>query len=79
MRNVLVRVYDSSGRPAYYAKVVMNIYQFAAGGQKEAYTNSNGEAEFDLDVDNFAEIAISVNGNEKYRRGRIEGSYRFEL
>ncbi len=79
MRNVLVRVYDSSGKPAYYARVTVNVYQFMAGGQKEAFTDSDGRAELDLDVDEGAEISIGVNGSEKVSRGKIRGEYRISI
>lgn len=79
MRNVQVRVYNSDGKPAYYARVTVNVYQFMAGGQKEVYTDSDGRAEFDLDVDEGAEISIGVNGYEKVSRGKIRGEYRVNI
>ncbi len=79
MQNVLVRVYSSSGRPVSGARVNVYVYQFLAYGYvPEQYTDSDGEAEFDLDVDNGAEISISVDGSERVGRGRIRGSYRIE-
>lgn len=75
MRYVSVRVVDAGGRPARDARVSMDIHQFAAGGVKTEYTNSEGIAQFQLDVDEFAEITIYVNGNEKVRRGGIRGDY----
>ncbi len=79
MKNVLVRVYDGGGKPAHNARVSLWVYQFAASGSKEKYTNSDGEAEFDLDIDEGAEISISVNSSEKISRGSVKGSYRVQL
>jgi hypothetical protein len=80
MRNVLVRVYDSGGRPVSNARIGIEVHQFLAGGVLPyKYTNSNGEAEFDMDIDQSAEITIYVNGTEKVRRGSIQGLYRIEL
>ena len=80
MRNVLVRLFNSDGRPVQGAKVVCWVYQFAASGWKpEQYTDSNGETEFDLDIDAGGEIAISVNGVEKVSRSKPKGSYRLEV
>ncbi|HZT43348.1 MAG TPA: hypothetical protein VFA07_14360 [Chthonomonadaceae bacterium] len=77
-RNILVRVYDSHGKPAYYARV--NIFISMAGiggGNMEKYTNHDGEVEFVLDgYDEHAQISVSVNGSEKYQRGPIRGEYR---
>ena len=79
MRNVLVRVYDSSGRPAQNARVNVHVYQFLASGQKEKYADNNGEAEFNLDIDDGAEISIGVNTVERVSRGSVKGSYRIQL
>jgi hypothetical protein len=80
MRNVQVRVYNSEGRPQSQIKVVCFIYQFMASGQKEAWTNSDGVAEFNLDVDSGAEISLSVdNGRVQVPRGSIRGDYRVQI
>ena len=79
MRNVLVRVFKSDGRPAERERVSIWVYQFAASGGKEQYTNSNGEAEFNLDMDSGAEISVSVNSKEYFSRGSVKGSYRVQL
>ena len=79
MRNVLVRVVKSDGRPAERERVSIWVYQFAAGGVKEQQTNSNGEAEFNLDIDEGAEISVSVNSKEYVSRGSVKGSYRVQL
>ena len=79
MRNVLVRVFKSDGRPAERERVSVWVYQFAAGGVKEQQTNSNGEAEFNLDIDDGAEISVSVNSQEYFSRGSVKGSYRVQL
>jgi uncharacterized protein YciU (UPF0263 family) len=71
-----VRVYNDEGRLMHYARVNLYVYQFLASGQYEQYTDSDGETEFDLDTDEFAEISISVNGNERVKRGSIRGEYR---
>ena len=79
MRNVLVRVFDGNGRPAQKERVSIWVYQFLAGGVKEQQTDSNGEAEFNLDIDSGAEISISVNSKECVSRGSVKGSYRIQL
>lgn len=79
MRNVLVRIYDGSGKPAQRERVSIWVYQFLAGGVKEQQTDSNGEAEFNLDIDDGAEISVSVNSKEYFRRGSVKGSYRVQL
>ena len=79
MRNVLVRVFKSDGRPAERERVSIWVYQFAASGGKEQYTDSNGEAEFNLDIDSGAEISVSVNSKEYFSRGSVKGSYRIQL
>ncbi len=54
------------------------VYQFLASGSVgEKYTDSNGEVEFDLDLDSGAEISISVNGTERSPRAAPRGEYRF--
>lgn len=74
-RYITIRVVNSSGKPEYYARVNLYIYQFAASGSHEKYTNHDGVAEFDLDIDEGAEVSVSVNGNEKVRRGSIRTPY----
>jgi hypothetical protein len=79
-RSVLVRVFESDGRPARDARVNIWVYQFAAGGfAGEQYTNSSGEAEFDLDIDDGAEIEVYVNGESKTHRMSVQGSVRVQL
>lgn len=79
MKNVLVRVFDGNGKPTQNARVNIHVYQFLASGQREQYTDSNGEAEFDLNIDDGAEISIGVNSTERVRRGSVKGSYRIQL
>ena len=79
MKNILVRVYSPTGTPAQNARVCLWIYQFLASGSKEGTTNSSGEIEFDLDIDNGAEISINVDGVEYIRRCNIQGVYRIQL
>ena len=79
MRNVLVKVVKGDGRPAERERVSIWVYQFAAGGVKEQQTNSNGEAEFNLDIDEGAEISVNVNSQEYFKRGSVRGSYRIEM
>lgn len=77
VRNVLVRVYDGSGRPQKGIGVVCHIYQFAAGGQKSGATDAEGRIEFYLDIDAGAEIAISVDrGRVQLPRGAVKADYR---
>lgn len=80
VRSVLVCVYDSGGRPASGIPVTCFVYQMLANGQKEAWTNDRGEAEFELDVDSGAEIALSINrAQREVKRGPIQGRYRVDL
>ena len=76
MRYVSVRAVDSSGRPQSNVRIVIEVHQFAGGGVRTEYTNSDGLAEFQLDVDQFAEITVYANGNEKVRRGSIKAEYK---
>ena len=75
MRYVTVRVVNSNGSPSHGSRAALEIHQFAAGGMKTAHTNSEGLAEFELDVDQFAEISVYVDGHEKVKRGSIRSSY----
>ena len=75
MRYVSVRVVDSGGRPQRDVRVGIEVHQFLASGVKTEYTNSDGVAQFSLDVDDGAEITVYANGNEKVRRGSIRSEY----
>lgn len=77
MRNVLVRVFDSGGRPVSNARIGIGTFGIDSGVLPNKYTNSNGEAEFDLDE--WGDINIYVNGDEKVSRGPIQGSYRIQI
>jgi len=80
MRYVSVRVVNSDGRPARDARVAIEVHAFLAGGVfAPQYTNSEGLAEFQLDVDQSAEITIYVNGNEKVQRGNIRADYKVTI
>ena len=77
MRYVTVRIADSGGRPQCCAKVSIYVHQFLAEGMKgPEYTNSDGSVEFALDIDQFAEISIYVNGNESVKRGSVRAEYK---
>ena len=75
MRYGRVRVVNSSGSPQSNVRVAIEVHQFAAGGVKTEYTDSNGEAKFELDIDQFAEITVYAGGNEKVRRGSVRAEY----
>ncbi len=61
MKYISVRVVDSSGRPKKNVRVIISANQFlAAGGFPPVYTNSDGLARFDLNIDDSAKIEISV-------------------
>ena len=73
MRYVTVRVVDSGGRPQSNIRVAIYVNQFAASGMKDPqYTNSDGETEFALDIDTFAEISVYVDGQERVKRGSVQ-------
>lgn len=74
-RYISVRVVDSGGKSVYYAKVTLWIYQFAASGSKEKYTDHDGLAQFDEDMDGGAEVSISVNSSEKVKRSSPKAQY----
>jgi hypothetical protein len=76
MRYISVRVVDSTGRPKYYSRVVLEINQFLANGVKEAHTDGDGLAQFQLDVDDGAEITVYVDGTESISRGPIRADYK---
>lgn len=77
MRNVLVRIFDSGGRAVSGARVSLGTYGINSGVLPEKYTDSSGQAEFN--VDEYGEICVYVNGQEKVGRGPIRGQYRIEL
>lgn len=80
MRYVTVRVVDSSGKPQHNACVGIYVSQFAASGMKEdSYTDSNGEAEFRLDIDTYAKIGIYVNGNEKVSNSEVRSEFKITI
>jgi hypothetical protein len=80
MRSVEVRVVDHAGRCRAGVPVTCFIYQTLANGQKSSSTNSQGCASFDLDVDEYAQIQISVNhGKHVSERGPIRAEYRFVI
>ncbi|MBC7529383.1 MAG: hypothetical protein H7308_17780 [Chthonomonadaceae bacterium] len=77
MKYVTVRVIDSNGRPQSDVRVSLLVYQTLASGMKTPqYTSSNGEANFDLDIDQFAEISVYVKGEERISRGSVKAEYR---
>lgn len=77
MRNVLVRVYDVGGRPVSGVRIAFGTYGINYGVLPEKRTDSSGQAEFD--VDEYGEICVYVNGQEKIGRGPIQGQYRIEI
>jgi len=58
MKYVTVRVANSDGSPARDARVGIDVHQFAAGGTETGYTNGDGQANFQLNIDDSAEITI---------------------
>lgn len=79
-RYISVRVVDAGGKPANYAKVVLYVSQtLASGPLPEKYTNSEGLAEFEADLDAFAQVSVSVNGQERVRSGPIQADYKVTL
>jgi len=79
-RSVLVRVYDSNGRPAPGRRVTVWLFQFLASGSlPEKRTDQNGQAEFVFDADSGADLSIYVDGNAKVMRGQIRSDYRVSL
>ncbi len=80
MQYMTVRVVDGSGRPQHNAKVSVYISQTLASGMKDPeYTNSDGEAEFRLDVDTGAQITIYVNGNEKISNTSVKSEFKVTI
>lgn len=79
-RYITVRVVDSGGKPAYYAKVSLSVsgqMGVAPGSSLPSkQTDREGIAEFEVDLDQSAKIAIYVNGSEKVRSGPIRGEYK---
>ncbi len=74
---VTIRVVsDDTGNPMSGSLVGVWVHQALASGLKEEkYTNSSGEASFDLDVDSGAEITIYVDHSEKASRQPIRGQH----
>ena len=77
MRNVLVRVFDSGGRPVSGARVAFGTFGINSGVLPAKYTDSTGQAEFD--VGEYGDVNVYVNGQEKLGRGPIRGQYRIEM
>jgi len=75
VRYVAVRVVDSGGHPKRDARVAIEVHQFLAGGVKSDNTDSDGLAQFSLDVDDGAEVTVMVDGNVKVPRGPIKAQY----
>ncbi len=76
MKYTTVRVINSSGSPRSNARVAVYVHQFAAEGMKDAeYTNSDGEVSISLDIDEYAEISIYVDGSEKVKRSKVRAEY----
>jgi len=76
MRNVLVRVFDSGGRPVSGARIAFGTFGINSGVLPAKYTDSNGQAEFN--VGEYGDVNVYVNGQEKLGRGPIQGQYRIE-
>ena len=77
MKYVTVRVVGSGGNPQSNAKVSLYISQtFASGMKGPEYTNSDGEVDFDLDIDEGAQVSVYVNGQERVSLGSVKAEYR---
>jgi hypothetical protein len=77
MPNILVTVISSSGNPVSGARVSFGTYGINYGVLPDKYTNGSGEAEFD--IDDYGDICVYVDGQEKVGRGPIRGSYRIQM
>ena len=77
MRNVLVRVVDSGGRPVSNARVAFGTYGLNSGVLPAKQTNSSGEAEFN--IDDYGDVCVYVNGQEVIGRTPIQGTFRVQL
>jgi len=75
--NILVRVYNSSGHPVSGRRISIGTFGMNYGVLPSQYTDSDGETEFN--IDDYGDINIYVDGDEKVKRGPIRGSYRIEL
>jgi hypothetical protein len=76
MKYVSIRVRDSGGRPQAHVRVGIFVSQFAASGAvSDQYTDSDGETNFSLDIDDGAEITVYINGQERVSRGRVRAEY----
>ncbi len=79
MRSIQVYVF-SGGSVAQGAKVTVWVYQFGASGPLEpVYTNNDGVATVRFELDTDGEISISVNDNEKIKRGGVKDTYRIDI
>lgn len=76
MKHVKVTVVDSGGSPKSDIKVSIYVHQFAAQGMTEPqYTDRDGEANFKLNIDEYAEISVYVKGDEAIKRGSVKAEY----
>ncbi len=63
-------VYESSGKPAKGCKVALYVSRFMASGVTDSqYTDSNGEAHFDIES---TDGEVYVDGSTKHK-GRLAG------
>jgi hypothetical protein len=79
-RYVTVRVVNSSGSPVRDVRVNLYPYQFGVPtDHSKSIPTVTVWAEFELDLDQFAEISISVNGTEMSPRGSIRASFKLTV
>lgn len=76
MQYISIRVLDTSGRPKHNARVAIGVNQFLASGVLQPkFTNTDGLVRFELNIDNFAEIEIYIDGKEMVSRGKVKSEY----
>jgi|GEM_PF-2466125 hypothetical protein len=76
MRYINVRVLDRSGKPVSQARISIGkfgIDQGVFGDQK--YTDSDGLAQFALDLGDYDDICVYVNGEDRTGRTRPKAEF----
>ena len=75
-RYISVRVVNGSGRPVPHERVALYVSQSVGAGMlPEKYTTTDGLAEFEPDIDEFAQLSVYVNGIEKVKTVPIQAKF----
>lgn len=79
METIVVRVIASNGNAVQNERVWVHIYDLRASGSKDQCVDSDGKAEFTLDIESGAEISLSVRGTQFVSRAPARARYQIQL